>query len=312
VEVSASVGIALFPADGSDQVALLQRADLAMYDAKATRSGQSLFRPEHEHSSRKRLESVERLRRAIDDELVLHYQPQVSLSTGAVVAVEALVRWDHPDDGLLHPAAFLPQVESAGLMDRLTSTVLRRAVRQGARWRSGGTPVRIAVNLSVTNLLDVELPAQVDRLLRESRLPGDTLELELTEDLFLADPDRARRAMDALLAVGVRLQVDDYGTGYSSLGYLRDLTELSGLKLDRSFVTRLDADPRSQAIVASTISLARSLRLAVVAEGVETEAVRDLLARLGCDVAQGYLFSRAVPAERLQLGVVHGARAVPR
>ena len=123
--------------------------------------------------------------RAIDDELVLHYQPQVSLSTGAVVAVETLVRWDHPDDGLLHPAAFLPQVESAGLMDRLTSTVLRRAIRQGARWRSGGTPVRIAVNLSVTNLLDVELPAQVDRLLRESRLPGDALELELTADSFL-------------------------------------------------------------------------------------------------------------------------------
>src|SRR4051794_33232496 len=312
VEVSASVGIALFPADGLDQVALLQRADLAMYDAKATRSGQSLFRPEHEHTSRARLESVERLRRAIEDELVVHYQPQVSLRTGAVVAVEALVRWDHPDDGLLAPTAFLPHVESAGLMDRLTATVLQRAIRQGARWHSAGTPVRIAVNLSVTNLLDVELPAQVDRLLRENRLPGAALELELTEDLFLADPEQARRAMDALLAVGVRLQVDDYGTGYSSLGYLRDLTELSGLKLDRSFVTRLDADPRSQAIVASTIGLARSLRLAVVAEGVETAAVRDLLARLGCDVAQGYLFSAPVAAGRLRLGVVQGAAAAPR
>jgi EAL domain-containing protein (putative c-di-GMP-specific phosphodiesterase class I) len=196
-------------------------------------------------------------------------------------------------------------------MDRLTATVLRRAIRQGALWSSAGTPVRIAVNLSVTNLLDVELPRRVAELLREHGLPGDALELELTEDLFLADPDRARQAIDALLAVGVRLQVDDYGTGYSSLGYLRDLSQLSGLKLDRSYITRLDVDPRSQAIVASTIGLARALRLAVVAEGIETEAVRDLLAELGCELAQGYLFARPLPPEQVSLGILQGARAVP-
>jgi EAL domain-containing protein (putative c-di-GMP-specific phosphodiesterase class I) len=273
-----------------------------MYDAKATRSGQSLFRPEHEQSRRARLESVQRLRHAVDHELVLHYQPQVSLRTGAVVGVEALVRWQHPQDGLLGPAGFLPQVESAGLMNRLTATVLRRAVEQAALWRARGRPVRMAVNLSVTNLLDVELPAQVAELLRRHGLPGDALELELTEELFLADPERARSAIDRLLGVGVRLLVDDYGTGYSSLGYLRDLSELSGLKLDRSFVTSLDADPRSRHIVESTVALAHSLGLVVVAEGVETTVVRDLLADLGCELAQGYLFSRPVPAELVPLG----------
>ena len=311
VETSASVGIALFPDDGREPAPLLQRADLAMYDAKATRSGHSVFRPEHQRSSQARLESADRLRRAIDSQLEVHYQPQVSLRTGAVVAVEALVRWRHPDGGLVPPAGFLPQVESAGLMSRLTGVVLERAVRQGAAWRAEGSPVRIAVNLSVTDLLDVELPGRVARLLNRYGLPGEALELELTEDLFMADPVRARAGIERLLRSGVCLVVDDYGTGYSSLGYLRDLSEISGLKLDRSFVTRLDVDPRSQAIVESTVGLARSLGLSVVAEGVETEPVRDLLAALGCELAQGLLFSAPVPAERLSLGVLGSARAAP-
>jgi len=303
VEASGSVGIALFPDDGREPVPLLQRADLAMYDAKLTRSGHSVFRPEHQRSNQARLESANRLRRAVDSELELHYQPQVSLLTGAVVAVEALVRWRHPEEGLVGPDDFLPQVESAGLMSRLTGAVLESAVRQGAAWRAEGRVVRVAVNLSVTDLLDVELPARVARLLHRFRLPGEALELELTEDLFMADPVRARSGIERLLRSGVRLQVDDYGTGYSSLGYLRDLSEISGLKLDRSFVTRLDVDPRSQAIVESTVGLARSLGLTVVAEGVETEPVRDRLAALGCELAQGLLFSAPVPAERLPFGL---------
>jgi diguanylate cyclase len=312
VELSGSVGISLFPGDGTEVVRLMQRAELAMYDAKATRAGYSVFRAQQQRDSRTRLESNARLRRAVAEELVVHYQPQVSLVTGRVVAVEALVRWDHPDDGLVLPSAFLPHVESAGLMDRLTAVVLEQAIRQGAAWRDAGTPVRIAVNLSVTNLLDADLPGLVSQLLRRHGVPGDALEVELTEDLALADPDRARAAIDALLAVGVRLQVDDYGTGYASLGYLRDLSEISGLKLDRSFVTRLDVDPRSQAIVESTVGLARRLGLSLVAEGVETVAVRDRLARLGCQLAQGYLFSAPVPAADLSLGVIEVARAVPR
>jgi EAL domain-containing protein (putative c-di-GMP-specific phosphodiesterase class I) len=221
-----------------------------------------------------------------------------------VVGVEALVRWWHPEMGLVLPAGFLPQAESAGLMPMLTRAVLGQAVRQGAAWRAAGDPVTVAVNLSVTNLLDPQFPDQVVGLLAETGLPGSALELELTEDLFMADPNRARSAVGTLLEAGVSLVIDDYGTGYSSLGYLRDLRDIRGLKLDRSFVTHLDADRRAEAIVESTVTLAHSLGMAVVAEGVETMAVRDRLADFGCEVAQGYLFSRPVPAEEIVFGVL--------
>jgi diguanylate cyclase (GGDEF)-like protein len=302
---SASIGIAVAPEDGREPVELLQHADLAMYDAKHGRSGQARFRPDaHAAGS----QSVERLRQGIKDgELVLHYQPQVSLRTGAVVGVEALVRWQHADSGLVSPTAFLPQAESSGLMPMLTHAVLGQAVGQAARWRAAGTPVVVAVNLSVTNLLDPQFPDQVSGLLADAGVPGNALELELTEDLFMADPARARSAVRTLLEAGVSLVIDDYGTGYSSLGYLRDLRDIRGLKLDRSFVTHLDADPRAAAIVESTVTLAHSLGMAVVAEGVETVTVRDRLAAFGCEVAQGYLFSRPVPAEEIEFGVLHPA-----
>jgi len=303
MEAAASIGIALFPDDGLEPVELLQRADLAMYDAKSTQAGHSLFRPEHQVSSRRRRESVARLREAIEsDELVLYYQPQVCLRTGAVTGVEALVRWQHPDVGLIPPADFLPQAESGGLMRQLTANVLDQAVRQCAQWHAHGINVTVAVNLSVTNLLDLEFPEHVALLLETAGLEGAALELELTEDLFMADPVRARKVIVPLLEAGVRMVVDDYGTGYSSLGYLRDLQEIRGLKLDRSFVTHLDVQSRTQAIVESTIILAKSLGLKLTAEGVETEPVRDLLAALGCEHAQGFLFSRPVPADSLTFG----------
>ena len=309
--VSVSVGIAVAPDDGQQPVELLQHADLGMYEAKSGRSGRARHQEELHAASRVRLESTQRLRRAIGDgELVLHYQPQVSLRTGGVVGMEALVRWRHPEAGLLLPTAFLPQAESAGLMPMLTRAVLGQAVRQGAGWRAAGNPVTVAVNLSVTNLLDPQFPDQVIGLLAEAGLPGSSLELELTEDLFMADPARARTVVRILLEAGVSLVIDDYGTGYSSLGYLRDLRDIRGLKLDRSFVTHLDADPRAEAIVESTVTLAHSLGMAVVAEGVETAPVRDRLAAFGCEVAQGYLFSPAVPAEDIVFGVLEPARPV--
>jgi diguanylate cyclase len=231
----------------------------------------------------------------------------VSLPTGEVTGVEALARWNHPEHGLVPPNAFLQQVETGGLMPLLTAVVLQRAIRQASAWHADGRRLSMAVNLSVTNLLDPQFPDQVLALLEGAGLPGGTLELELTEDLFMADPTRARTAIARLLEAGVTLAVDDYGTGFSSLGYLRDLRDIRGLKLDRSFVTNLDTDARAHAIVASTVNLARALGMRVVAEGVETEQVRDRLAALGCDLAQGYLFGRPVPAEELDLDVVQAA-----
>jgi EAL domain-containing protein (putative c-di-GMP-specific phosphodiesterase class I) len=225
-----------------------------------------------------------------------------------VVGVEALVRWQHPEAGLVPPSGFLAQAESGGLMPMFTRAVLEKAISQGAAWHAQGTPVTVAVNLSVTNLLDPQFPDQVIGLLSDARLPGEALELELTEDLFMADPPRARTAVRALLEAGVSLVIDDYGTGYSSLGYLRDLRDIRGLKLDRSFVTHLDADHRAEAIVESTVNLAHSLGMAVVAEGVETSAVRDRLAAFGCELAQGFLFSPAVPADEVTFGVLDLAR----
>jgi diguanylate cyclase len=307
--ISASVGIALAPEDGADPIVLLQHADLAMYEAKTSRTGQARYRQAMNPSGRLRMETTERLRRAIrGGELVLHYQPQVSLRTGMVVGVEALVRWQHPEAGLVPPSGFLAQAESGGLMPMFTRAVLEKAIAQGAVWHAEGTPVTVAVNLSVTNLLDPQFPDQVIGLLADARLPGAALELELTEDLFMADPPRARAAVRALLDAGVSLVIDDYGTGYSSLGYLRDLRDIRGLKLDRSFVTNLDADHRAEAIVESTVNLAHSLGMAVVAEGVETAAVRDRLASFGCELAQGFLFSPAVPAEEVTFGVLDPAR----
>ena len=193
-------------------------------------------------------------------------------------------------------------------MPLLTAVVLQQAMRQGAEWIAQGRQLTIAVNLSVTNLLDPHFPDQVVDLLAASGLPPGTLELELTEDLFMADPVRARGAIARLLEAGVSLVVDDYGTGFSSLGYLRDLRDIRGLKLDRSFVTNMDADHRAEAIVESTVNLAHSLGMAVVAEGVETAAVRDRLAAFGCELAQGFLFATAVPPEEVTFGVLDLAR----
>jgi diguanylate cyclase (GGDEF)-like protein len=310
--IAASIGIALVPDDGVEPTEVLQHADLAMYEAKATRSGVALFRPELHASGRTRLQTTERLRQAIEDgEVVLHYQPQVSLRTGAVTGVEALARWQHPEAGLVAPAGFLAQMESGGLMPQLTGTVLAQAIRQGAAWRAQGLDLTVAVNLSVSNLLDPRFPAQVVGMLDAAHLPPGSLELELTEDLFMADPVRAGAAASVLLRAGVSLVVDDYGTGFSTLGYLRDLRDVRGLKLDRSFVTDLDRDPRSEAIVESTINLAHALGLVVVAEGVETAAVRDRLAAFGCELAQGHLFSVPLPADQLRLDASYGVRPAP-
>ena len=303
LHVSASVGIAVFPEDGDDAASLLQHADIAMYAAKEDRAGHSFYRPEYHRASRARLEAIEELRAAIPSgQFVLHYQPKVALHDMSVVGVEALVRWQHAARGLLGPHEFLAHLERAGLMPELTETLLDQAIAQWRAWHLAGTTTTVAVNLSVSDLLDPTLPEQVSHTLARHEAPGSALILELTEDLLLADPARGHAVVEALAARGVRVQVDDYGTGFSTLGYLRDLPALHGVKLDRSFITHVARDRRSEAIVASTIALASDLGLEFVAEGVETEDTRRRLVELGCPQAQGYLFGRPVQASDVQFG----------
>jgi diguanylate cyclase len=300
LHTSVSVGIALFPDHGLDLSSLLRRADIAMYKAKTSGTGQHVYDRADDAADATRLQTVEELRTALTtDQLVVHYQPKVDLDTGEVNSVEALVRWDHPTRGLLYPDAFLNLVEESGLMPALTRVVLAQALDQVARWRAQGRPLIVAVNLSASSLVDADLPEQIASMLAARSVPPSALQLEITEDFLMADRDRAREILTKLRHSGVQISVDDYGTGYSSLSYLRDLP-VDELKLDRSFVFPMADDARAAALVASTIDLAHSLGLRMVAEGVETEVAYRELARLGCDQAQGYYMSRPVPAAELE------------
>jgi diguanylate cyclase (GGDEF)-like protein len=299
LHVDASIGLALCPDHADTVTALLQRADVAMYQAKAGHHGWQTYAFVGQHQARDRLQTIEDLRAALaGDELVLHYQPKIDPRTRRVVGVEALVRWAHPTHGLLYPDTFLPLAEQTGLMRQLTLVVLQTALRQGQAWRRDGLDLPVAVNLSVANLLDAHLARQVSDLLAGLSLPARALELELTEDTLMADPVRSKQMLAELRDLGLRLAVDDYGTGYSSLAYLQELA-VDELKLDKSFVMRMTEDAGAAAIVRTTIDLAHSLGLTMVAEGVETEAALAELARLGCDLAQGYHISKPLPAEQL-------------
>ncbi len=303
--VEASVGIARCPDHCADPGQLMQRADVAMYEAKAARRHVATYRAGADSNGLARLQMVEEFRTALGGaELVCHYQPKVTLADGTVRSVEALVRWQHPTRGLLQPDDFLPMAERTGLMRPLTAVVLDLALAQAGRWRAAGTPLTVAVNLSVSNLLDVDLPLDVCRLLAAHDLPPSALMLEITESVLMADSVRARTVLDDLHAVGVGLSIDDYGTGFSSLAYLQELA-VDELKLDRVFVSRLADDPRSAAIVRSTVELAHSLGLRLVAEGVEDTVTLDTLRSYGCDLSQGFHHSRPLPAADLDRWLAH-------
>ncbi|WP_166804630.1 MULTISPECIES: EAL domain-containing protein [Cryobacterium] len=310
VQSSVSIGIAVRLESEDDLTGLLRKADMAMYKAKATHTGHHVFGVGDDGHGDARLRTLAELRFAMaDDQFVLHYQPKVALPGGEVTGVEALVRWAHPTRGLLLPEQFLSLVEEAGLMSELTRIVLEKALDQAKLWAAQGHAWTVAVNLSASSLIDVGLPERIGDMLAERGLPAEALLLEVTEEFLMTDRERARDILTRLRENGTRIAVDDFGTGYSSLSYLRDLP-IDELKLDRSFVGPMSGDARAAALVASTVGLAHSLGLRMVAEGVEDAAAFDELARVGCDQAQGFLLSRPVPAAELDLWLAERPRAV--
>jgi diguanylate cyclase (GGDEF)-like protein len=299
VHIDASIGIALFPEHSDDAIGLLQRADVAMYEAKRTRTGHEVYLPARDHHSRRRLELLGELRDGLaDGQLILHYQPKAEIATGTVRGVEALVRWAHPRRGLLMPADFLPLADHSGLGRSLTAFVLDRALDEIGQRRRDGFDLSVAVNLGPADLLDLGLPTDVARVLERRGFPASYLRLEVSEDAVMADPERTLEVLRELRKIGVATALDDFGAGHVSLGHLRQLG-VDELKIDRSFVMRLEHDARDAAIVHTTVDLGRRLGMRVVAEGVETSEAWDALALLSCDEAQGFFLGRPMTATAL-------------
>ncbi|MBV9472221.1 MAG: bifunctional diguanylate cyclase/phosphodiesterase, partial [Solirubrobacterales bacterium] len=292
LEVGASLGIARFPDDGEDSHALLRCADIAMYAAKEAQSEYKLYSADQDQHSKRRLSVLSDMRHAlVSDEIVVHYQPIVDLDERRVRGAEGLVRWQHPEFGLIPPAGFVQTVEQTGLIGPLTRYVLEQAIAQCAQWRREGKELSVAVNLSARNLLDRDLPKAIERMLSQYSVPPEALQLEITESMIMSDPDRALAIVTRLSGLGVRMSVDDFGTGYSSLANLRRLP-IDELKIDRSFVSPMLQDESDLIIVRSTINLGHDLGLTIIAEGVEDRETLERLAALGCDLAQGYHLSK--------------------
>jgi diguanylate cyclase (GGDEF)-like protein len=312
LQVENSVGVALHPLHTDDVPRLLQLADVAMYQAKEDRTGVELYRPERDIHTPDRLDLLGSLRRAIENgELVMHFQPTVSFPSGRPVGVEALVRWQHPERGLVFPDAFLDLVEQSGMMRHLTHLALAKSLAQAAGWWRSGLELTVAVNVSVRDLTDTSFAEVVADLLRVHDLPARALKLEITEHVLMADPGRMAQALTSMDRLGVDLSLDDFGTGYSSLVHLKRLP-VSEIKVDRSFVQRMTSDPDDAVIVRSIIDLAHSLSLRVVAEGVETMDTWRALEALGCDLAQGYLISRPLSGADLTVWLAkHALVAAP-
>ena len=300
--LSFSAGVAAWPADGVDAETLVKHAEIAMYRAKSIgRNGVQFYAPHMNAQAFDRLALESALRHALQEEqFELHFQPQVDLASGCVVGNEALIRWRHPLLGTVRPDRFIALAEETGLIVPIGAWVLQAACRQNRRWqRAGLGPLRVAVNLSARQFAEPDLLATVERVLQETGLPPDSLEIELTESMMMADADAAIHTMGCLKRMGVKLSIDDFGTGYSSLQYLKRLP-VDVLKIDRSFVQDIAGNPDGAALVDAIISLAHGLRMGVIAEGVETIEQLDYLRGCGCDEVQGHIFSVPQPVERLE------------
>ena len=299
LNVDSSIGIAIAPEHGADFDELMQHADIAMYTAKETHSGRAIYSGDLNTHNTSRLQLLGDLRRALVDldQIVLHYQPKIDLQSGRITGVEALVRWQHPARGLLGPVEFIPSAEGTGIIRPLTQVVLRKALQQVAIW-GPGSDLTMAVNVSTRCLLDTSFVGMVTRLLTDTGVSAERLELEITESAIMTDPEHAIEVLTELAGMGITLSIDDFGTGYSSMAYLKRLP-VQQLKIDRTFVTDMTSDASADAIVRSSLELARNLGLTVVAEGVETADVARRLQETGCEWAQGYFYARPMAADAL-------------
>jgi diguanylate cyclase (GGDEF)-like protein len=296
VDMSASMGIACFPQHAHEVDALLSRAEVAMYAAKARTTVMQVYDPSLDSASAQTLSMLSELRQAVAlGELRLFLQPKLALANHAVVAAEALVRWQHPERGLVPPLDFIPFAEQTGFVRELTNWVFRETARIYSSLDSGSPNLRVAINLSTRDLLDVEFPARLDAMLAEYKIGPEAFCLEITESAIMDDPQRAQNTLNVLSKRGFKLSIDDFGTGYSSLAYLKSLP-VDELKIDKSFVMKMESDEDDAKIVRSTIDLAHNLGLTVVAEGVENALIWDKLKELHCDEAQGYFMSKPIPA----------------
>jgi diguanylate cyclase (GGDEF)-like protein len=299
LNVEVSIGLVTIEDGGQPPHELLRHAEVALARARSIGSRLEVYSPQVDRFDPRQLILLGEVRGALErHELVIFYQPKLELSTGRIFGVEALVRWQHPRHGLLGPMEFVPLVEPTALVDPMTLYVMEEAARQQAAWKKAGLDLEISVNLSVRNLLDLELPAKLTEILRRHRVGAEQVTVEVTESATMTDSSRAIGVLEALREMGVGISIDDFGTGNASIQYLAKLPA-SEIKIDRSFIAGVCEDPRAEAIVRSTVDLARHFRLRVVAEGVETGEVLERLAALGCDAGQGYLISRPLPAEEL-------------
>jgi diguanylate cyclase (GGDEF)-like protein len=303
--VGASIGIVRSPQDGTDNHQLMQRADMAMYHAKNNRQGYTFYESELDQHSFIQLNLENDLRNAIQkNQLVLYYQPKVDIKSGRICGVEALVRWNHPTRGFLTPDLFIPLAEQTGHIHQLTHWVLTTALTQCAHWHQERMSINVAVNLSATSLEDAQLAKFVSEALQRCGVDPQWLSLELTESAVMANPNQAMEMLTNLHSMGVKISVDDFGTGYSSLAYLKKLP-VSDIKIDKSFVMDMNRDSSDAVIVHSTIDLAHNMGLSVIAEGVESQEVLDMLVDLGCDVAQGYYFCKPQEAYKIKHWLQH-------
>ena len=297
LDVQVSIGVATFPDHGTDCDTLIQRADVARYVAKETQKGFVMYSFKLDQHSPQRLTLMGELRQGIESgELFLLYQPKINGEDGLIKSAEALVRWKHHKHGIIPPDDFIQMAERTGLIKDLSKYVIKTALQQISIWQNDGLEISVSVNLSAQDLLDPELPDVLAGMLATHEVPASQLVVEITETAIIADPERALQVMTRLAEMGVKMSIDDFGTGYSSLSYLKKMP-VSEIKIDRSFVMDMMENSNDKVIVKATIGLAHNLGMDVVAEGVETQESADHLRELGCDVLQGFFFSKPISPE---------------